>query len=97
MHQNFDYSKSAAPHSDAVIHVRDWFGDRWDEISPLMKGITDPHMFRRWAAFAGIEGFPVEAWYDLYRGRGAYRKAMVNKMVDNLSVSIATVTMRKQG
>lgn len=75
MHSTVDYSKSPAPRFDAVEDVIQWFGAKWDEVSSMMEAVTDPHVFGILADFAGIKGFPVECWYDLYHGEGAYRKA----------------------
>lgn len=79
MHNTIDYSKSLAKHFDAVEDVKDWFGDRWSTVSPLMGQIKDPVQFEAWAGFAGVSGFPVEAWYELYHGGGSWAKALAEK------------------
>lgn len=76
MKTTIDYSKSPAKAFDAVEDVKEWFDDRWPVVSDMMKGITDPEAFSIAASFGGVEGYPVEAWYDLYHGQGAYGRAV---------------------
>jgi len=71
-----DYSKSNAKAFDAVEDIKGYFGDRWEKVSLLMRDIPNVQSFSTWANFAGIEGYPIEAWYDLYFGQGSYRKAL---------------------
>lgn len=72
-----NYSTSAAPKFDAVEDIKAYFGkERWAKISPTMAKTTDPEAFAIAASFGGVEGFPVEAWYDLYHGEGAYKAAV---------------------
>lgn len=73
MHTTIDYSKSASPAFDAVEDVKQWFGKRWDIISPEMAKITDCRCFEAYASFAGVEGYPVRAWYELYHGQGSWK------------------------
>ena len=76
MHMTIDYSKEPAPHHRAIEDIKEWLGqERWDAISPEMAKITDTDQFMLVASFAGISGFPVRAWYDLYHGEGAFEKA----------------------
>lgn len=74
MKTTVDYSKSPSPQFDAVEDVKSYFGSRWDEVSKLMAGVKDREQFGAWASFAGIEGLPVKAWYDLYNGQGSWDK-----------------------
>lgn len=76
MKTTVDYSRSPAKAFDAVEDVKSWFGPKWPEVSDMMKSITDPQTFAFYANFGGVEGYPVEAWYDLYHGQGAYAKAV---------------------
>ena len=75
MKATIDYSKSPAKAFDAVEDIKSYFGDRWDIISPEMAKIKDIDEFMTVANFAGIRGYPVRAWYDLYNGEGAFAKA----------------------
>lgn len=68
--------KSPAKAFDAVEDVKTWLGpDRWAGASPEMAKVKDPEQFGLWASFAGVEGYPVEAWYELYHGGGSWAKA----------------------
>ena len=72
MHTTIDYSKSPCPKTDAVNDVKEWLGDRWDKVSELMQTVTEPKQFQLYANFAGVKGFPVRAWYELYHGEGSW-------------------------
>lgn len=72
-----DYSQSPAPAFDAVEDIKALFAAsnrNWDTISRQMATIKDASAFAQWADYAGIQGYPVEAWYDLYNGQGSYKK-----------------------
>lgn len=71
-----DYSDRNTPYFDAVEDVKDYFGARWTKVSAIMGRIKDPYGFQACANFAGLEGFPVEAWYELYHGGGSWAKAI---------------------
>jgi hypothetical protein len=76
MHQTVDYSRSPAKAFDAVEDVKNWLGTaKWDEVSPMMAKVTDPRQFYLYAGLAGIQGYPVAAWYELYHGEGSWAKA----------------------
>lgn len=75
MHTVKDYRNSPAKAFDAVEDVKEYFGNRWAEVSPLMREMTNPKQFSQWAAFSGVYGYPVEAWYELYHGEGSWAKA----------------------
>lgn len=79
MKQIKDYSKSPAKAFDAVEDVKAWLGSRWAVASPEMAKVRDPEQFALWASFAGIEGYPVEAWYELYHGKGSWTKAWTER------------------
>lgn len=75
MKVNIDYSKSPAKQFDAVEDVKNYFGKRYDNIAAQMKEVTDARQFTIYCNFAGIEGYPIVAWYDHFHGQGAYEKA----------------------
>ncbi len=76
MHNTVNYKNSPAPKADAVQDVKEWLGaKKWKEVSPQMAKVKDPQQFDFLAGIAGISGFPVMAWYDLYHGEGSYEKA----------------------
>lgn len=73
MKTTIDYSSSPAKHFDAVEDIKSYLGKaRWDLVSPQMATIRDRETFAAICSFAGIEGFPVEAWYELYHGQGSW-------------------------
>lgn len=77
MHTNKDYSKSPSKNFDAVEDIKSWLGARkFNKVSPGMAKITHPNQFSFYCMVSGIEGFPVQAWYDLYHGEGAFLKAV---------------------
>jgi len=77
MHTTKDYSKSPTKAFDAVEDIKEWLGaERWSVISPEMAKVTNPNQFTFYCDISGISGYPVEAWYDLYHGQGAYQKAI---------------------
>lgn len=69
-----DYANSPAPAFDAVEDIKEYFGVQWETISAEMSQIKDIDTFMAFANLAGIRGFPVRAWYDLYHGEGAFAK-----------------------
>lgn len=76
MKMNKDYSRSPAKNFDAVEDIKFWLGEKkYAEVSPQMAGVRDPKTFAFYCEMAGIQGFPVQAWYDLHHGEGAYLKA----------------------
>ena len=75
MSYTIDFSKSPCPAADAVQAVKDWLGpETWDKISPMMAKIDDPETFIFAANFAGVRGYPVKAWYELYHGQGSWKE-----------------------
>lgn len=69
-----DFSKSPCPSADAIDAIKDWLGPKWDKISPIMAQIEDQAYFDLAAEFAGVRGFPVRAWYELYHGQGSWKE-----------------------
>lgn len=72
-----DYGQSPAKAFDAVEDIREYLGEvRWTAVSPQMAQVRDPKQFAFYCMLAGIEGYPVEAWYELYHGGGSWTKAL---------------------
>lgn len=58
---------------DAVEDIKDWLGQkRWDEVRVYMSQCTNPEQFAFYCDIAGIKGYPVVAWYELYHGHGSW-------------------------
>lgn len=75
MHTTIDYSKSPAKQFDAVEDIRSWLGqNRYDDIAPEMAKLTNVNAFTMYCSLAGIQGYPVQAWYDHFHGQGAWDK-----------------------
>lgn len=75
MHTKVDYTKSSAPNFDAVNDIMEWLGDKYATVAPEMAKVTDTDAFMFYCGLAGIQGFPVRAWYDHFHGEGAFAKA----------------------
>lgn len=74
MHNTIDYSKSPAPAFDALEDIKSWLGpERWVKIYPEMAAIKHCGNFAMFCALAGIQGFPVIAWYEHYHGEGSWK------------------------
>ncbi len=74
MHTTIDYSKSVTPNFDAVNDVQDYLGEKYPEIARAMSTITDPYSFSCYCGLAGIQGFPVRAWYEHFHGQGSWNE-----------------------
>lgn len=82
-----DYSKSPAKHFDAVEDIKKYLGvAKWNELYPEMAKVKNPKQFSFYCMLAGIEGFPVEAWYDLYHGQGAFKAAIEALALDTITI-----------
>ncbi len=74
MHTIIDYSQSPSKSFDAVEDIKEWLGkDRWAVVSPEMAEVKDQERFELYASLAGISGYPVKAWFELYHGQGSWR------------------------
>lgn len=92
MKQTRDYSKSAAPRFDALQDLIEFLGDRWPKCNDQLKHVTDLRQFENWAGFAGVEGAPVEVWYDHIHGEGAWVNAGgVTWFSDGMAIKPMTV------
>ncbi len=74
MHTEINYSKSPAPSFDAVNDVKEWLGANYDAIAPEMSKITSCSQFAFLCGLAGIQGFPVKAWYEHFHGQGSWKE-----------------------
>ena len=72
MKTTIDYSKSPAPAFDAVEDIKEYLGERYDQIAPLIKAETNRDNFAMACSFAGIHGYPVKAWYEHFHGQGSW-------------------------
>lgn len=72
MKTTIDYTNSPAKNFDAVEDVKDWLGARYDALASEMRNVRNPKYFTFYCSLAGIEGFPVQAWYDHFHGEGKY-------------------------
>ena len=80
MHTTIDYSKSPAPAFDAVEDVRNWLGDSYDRVAAELVKVRDCGLFTFYCSFAGIEGFPVKAWYEFFHGQGSWKQEEVDAL-----------------
>jgi hypothetical protein len=71
-HYTTDYSKSPAPAFDAVQDIKEYLGDHYDFIALDIRKVKDPRMFNLACTLAGIEGYPVVAWYEHFHGQGTW-------------------------
>lgn len=75
MHNTIDYGKSPSPAVDAINDIKSWLGqDRWDKLYPEMSKVTNCYQFAMFCSLAGIQGFPVKAWYELIHGQGSWKQ-----------------------
>lgn len=75
MHNTSDYSKSPAPQFDAIEDIKSWLGpDRWVMLQPEMAKIKHCGHFAMFCSLAGIQGFPVKAWYEHLNGQGSWNE-----------------------
>lgn len=72
MKTTIDYAKSPAPQTDAVADIQEYFGERYDKVAEMMKGVEDCRAFQFYCGLAGVEGFPVRAWYEHFHGGGSW-------------------------
>lgn len=76
MKTTIDYSRSPAASFDAIEDIKDYLGEaRFEALSPEMAKVANVRQFSFYCGLAGIEGFPVRAWYELYHGGGAWDRA----------------------
>jgi hypothetical protein len=82
-----NYSKSPAKAFDAVEDVKSWIGGRWDTVSDLMRQVPEVHIFSIYAEMQGVQGYPVQAWYELYFGQGSWDKAWDKHAAEEIEIA----------
>lgn len=81
MHNTIDYGKSIAPSFDAVQDVMDWLGaERYAKIAPEMAKLANCGAFAMYCSLAGIQGFPVKAWYEHFHGQGSWKQEELDRL-----------------
>ena len=53
--------------------MKNWFGKKWPNVNEMMGQIKDCRLFSFYAAFGGVEGYPVVVWYESYHGKGSWK------------------------
>lgn len=74
MKTTIDYTNSPTKAFDAVEDIKEYLGDRYRTCADYMKTVTDVDTFMALCGIAGIEGYPVRAWYDHFHGEGSFKK-----------------------
>ena len=46
---------------------------KYAEVSPMMAEVTNCGQFAMFCSLAGIQGFPVRAWYEHFHGQGSWK------------------------
>lgn len=81
MHNTIDYGKSPAPAFDAVQDIIDYLGkDKYDKVAPEMAKLTNCGQFAMYCSLAGIQGFPVKAWYEHFHGQGSWKQEQLDEL-----------------
>lgn len=74
MHYNVDYTDHPNKAKAAVSDILDFLGtERFEKLVPEMAKITHCGNFAMYCALAGIEGYPVIAWYESFHGEGTWK------------------------
>lgn len=84
MHNTIDYGKSPSPAFDAVEDIKSWLGPkRWAKLQPEMSKVKHCGNFAMFCALAGIQGYPVRAWYELINGQGSWKAEQLEYLLDD--------------
>lgn len=68
-----NYADSPAKAFDAVEDVKTYLGDRYDQVRGVLSATADPYQFASVCEnMLGIEGYPIEAFYDSIFGQGKF-------------------------
>ena len=74
MSYKVNYANSPTPAFDAVEDIRGYLGpDKFSEITQKLKGVNVCATFALACAFCGVQGYPVQAWYELINGQGSWK------------------------
>lgn len=70
------YKDSLSPNFDAVEDIKEYLGaDKFTKLGQEgMSQVFNCAQFALYASLAGIEGFPVIAWYEHYHGQGSWKQ-----------------------
>jgi hypothetical protein len=72
-HYDIDYSKSPTKAYDAIEDIKEFLGrERFTRITQTLSTARNPLHWRLALAFAGVQGYPVVAWYELVHGQGTW-------------------------
>lgn len=75
MKTTVDYSKLTPQDKTkkALEDIARYLGrQRYAMLAPQMSTITIPNQFAFLCSVAGIEGFPVKAWFESFHGEGSF-------------------------
>lgn len=74
MHYTRDYTNSPTKAFDAVQDIIDYLGKtKYDKIAPWMARVSHCGNFAMFCALAGIQGYPVIAWYEHFHGQDSWK------------------------
>jgi len=69
MGKETDYTKHQNPKWKAIKDIEEYFGkEKFRKVEKEMRKVKDYHQFRLACFIGGIEGYPVDCWYDLLHG-----------------------------
>lgn len=75
MHTTIDYTNRPAKQFDAVNDIMEYLGSHYAKIALDMAKVVNTEHFENYCGLAGIQGFPVRAWYNHFQGEGAWERA----------------------
>lgn len=70
MKTTISYADRETPNFDAVADIQNYLGDRYETVAEVVKPLPW-EQFQIACSFAGIEGFPVTAWFRHFNGEEA--------------------------
>lgn len=72
---NYTSLEGAAKAKKAIADIKSYLGNKkYAEVAPEMALVTNPKQFAFYCMIAGIEGYPVVAWYESFHGEGSFEK-----------------------
>lgn len=79
MHYNINYTNEPNKAAKAVADIIDYLGDaKYNEISGMISRVTHCGHFAMYCSLAGIQGYPVIAWYEHYHGAGSWKQEQLD-------------------